>query len=474
VLVVAVVVLAAGAGAAGFLLTRHHGPSYPSAWDPRVAPLAAEAAKLRHLSFVHPVYVEFLTAAEYTKKSTDQSDPSAKDRQDMADTVAEGRALGILEGSPDLQSDVNTLSDSGTAAFYSYEDKRVYVRGTDLTVGLKVTLVHELTHALQDQHFNLDATYKRIDDQEGSDDSGFTALVEGDAVTVEDAYVASLSSADQKAYDAEQNAASDKAGAQLDQVPAVFQDIFDAPYEFGPTFVAILKAKGGQKAVDAAFRDPPTTFLPVWNPVLYLQQATSPAVPDLAVPAGAKKVDDSPLGVFGGFLVLAERIPPLQALDAADAWRGDAQIAYRQNGRVCVDTRVRGDDETGDDRIAAAFEAWAKAMPAGTATVTRTSDDHDVMVHSCDPGPKAELHVTGQGDTALGYPVVRAQVAQQALDPSGGDGAFNVSAAFCFGNDLVHELSLEELQSDADPSPEQAAKIQSDGIACIRANQGND
>jgi hypothetical protein len=70
--------------------------------------------------------------------------------------------------------------------------------------------------------------------------------------------------------------------------------------------------------------------------------------------------------------------------------------------------------------------------------------------------------------------VVRAQVAQQALDPSGGDGAFNVSAAFCFGNDLVHELSLEELQSDADPSPEQAAKIQSDGIACIRANQGND
>lgn len=474
VLVAAIVVLAAAGGAAGFLLVRHQGPTYPRAWDPRVAPLAAEAAKLRHLGFKHPVEVEFLSAAAYTKKSTDQSDPSAKERQDMADTVAEGRALGLLQGVPDLHSDANALNDSGTAAFYSYDDKKIYVRGTAMTVDLEATLVHELTHVLQDQNFDLNATYKRIDDEPGSDDSGFTALVEGDAVTVENAYVATLSEADQKAYDDQENAAGGTADKQLAQVPQVFQDLFDAPYEFGPTFVAILKVKGGEKAVDAAFRDPPTTFLTVWNPVLYLQHAAPAPVPDLPLPSGAKKIDDSPMGVVGGFLVLAERIPPLQALDAADAWRSDGQLSYRQNGRVCVDTRIRGVDAAGDDLIGAAFEAWAKAMPAGTATVTRTPDDHDVLVHSCDPGPKAALHVTDQGDSAIDYPGVRAAVAESAFDPtSGGDGTFNVSSAFCVANDAVHELPLSALTSDKDLPAEQEAKLESDAMACLKANRGN-
>ena len=62
-----------------------------------------------------------------------------------------------------------SVSDGGTLAFYDPTDERVRVRGTEMTVGLEVTLVHELTHALQDQHFDLErlnetrARHRRVD-----------------------------------------------------------------------------------------------------------------------------------------------------------------------------------------------------------------------------------------------------------------------------------------------------------------------
>ena len=51
---------------------------------------------------------------------------------------------------------------SDTLAFYDPRTQDVYVRGTDTTApATRVTLAHELTHALQDQHFDLRALQRR-------------------------------------------------------------------------------------------------------------------------------------------------------------------------------------------------------------------------------------------------------------------------------------------------------------------------
>ena len=76
------------------------------------------------------------------------------------------------------------------------------MRGTDLTdVDVRITLVHELTHALQDQRFDL----TRLDDaiETSGEDFALTALVEGDATSIEDDYLYSLPQAEQDAYFAE-------------------------------------------------------------------------------------------------------------------------------------------------------------------------------------------------------------------------------------------------------------------------------
>ena len=65
----------------------------------------------------------------------------------------------MASGELDLFTAWMSVSDGGTLAFYDPIDERVRVRGTELSVGLEVTLVHELTHALQDQHFDVERLY---------------------------------------------------------------------------------------------------------------------------------------------------------------------------------------------------------------------------------------------------------------------------------------------------------------------------
>ncbi len=66
--------------------------------------------------------------------------------------------------------------------FYDPESGELVVRGTEPSLFLQSVIVHELTHALDDQHFELDRPEVEENDEHSF---GFTALVEGNARTVE-------------------------------------------------------------------------------------------------------------------------------------------------------------------------------------------------------------------------------------------------------------------------------------------------
>jgi hypothetical protein len=131
----------------------------------------------RGLQFVHPVTVKFLTVAAFQKQVTQSPDSLSKsDRAQLENSVAFLRALGLIEGKTDLLSSINKTSGESTLAFYSPESKTITVRGTTLDVATRVTLVHEMTHALQDQHFDL----LKMQKMGNHDESGaIDALIEG-------------------------------------------------------------------------------------------------------------------------------------------------------------------------------------------------------------------------------------------------------------------------------------------------------
>src|SRR5205814_398061 len=123
---------------------------------------------------------------------------------------------------------------------------------------LKVTLVHEFIHVLQDQHFGVGQ--ERTNQFETSQQaSSFRALVEGDAVRIENEFIMSLSDSDRQAYKTTHSKEVDNATAGLSNVPIALQALQTAPYLFGPPFDELLIAKGQQAELDAACKDPPTT-----------------------------------------------------------------------------------------------------------------------------------------------------------------------------------------------------------------------
>ena len=71
------------------------------------------------------------------------------------------------------------------------------MRGSDLTPDVRETLAHELTHALQDQHFDL----RRFENGPDGAEEAYRALYEADAVRVQFAFDKTLPSDQQQALD---------------------------------------------------------------------------------------------------------------------------------------------------------------------------------------------------------------------------------------------------------------------------------
>lgn len=428
-----VVVLAAIAGAAYVVLKG--GRDYPDEWDAKVQPITEWVAKERGLAFEHPVQVNFLTEEEYSARATEGGDAADSETdQYYEDQVAQLRAMGLISGEVDLQSSMDTLSDSGTLAYYDPELEQVFVRGTELTPALRVTLAHELTHVLQDQHFDLERM--------GSFDDGraavMRALAEGDATRVEDAYIADvLTDEERDAYEEESSASGDEATAELEEkVPPILTTAFASPYILGPQLIATLEAEGDDK-IDEALTDPPSEEA-MFDPRTYGTEALAAKEVTIEAPEGAEVLEEGEFGPTFWFLMLASRMDAKVALEAVDGWGGDAYVAYRKDDRVCVDVAYEGDTQEDVDELAAALVEWVGKSPEGTASAS--NEDGRISFSSCDPGKDAKPASDEVSPDILGVPVTRTQIYVSGLE-----GEATPKQSSCFAQGVIERFTTEQL-----------------------------
>jgi hypothetical protein len=325
------------------------------------------------------VDVELAGEGEFQRRLLDDFDEGV---DDLRDTEVLLKAFGLVEADVDLVEAMRTLLGAGVVGFYDPETDELVVRGTALTPYVRTTIAHELTHALDDQRFDLDRP--EYDDADDEIDFGFSALVEGNARRVEDAYRAGLS--DEEQLDAAAEELSLGGGLDLGDVPLVLVVLISAPYSLGHDFVVQLIDDGGQEALDAAFDAPPRTSEQVIDPATY--EAGEGAV-EVPVPAVAGQVVDE--GVAGQFLiqvVLAEGLDADRARAAAAGWGGDSVVAWRDGQRPCATLAAVGDDPGETAELRAAFEDWAAgggAAGSGTGPDVTVAPDGDgpVTVQAC-------------------------------------------------------------------------------------------
>jgi hypothetical protein len=439
-LALAGVVLVAATGAAAIAL---HGRdrdgshatkiAHPDHWDGRVARFVSFVERTRGLDFDHPVTVKFYSEKAFAKRVTKSPDALTKDdKAEIRDSEAQLRALGLIDGSVDLFKAINQTSSEGILAFYDPTDETINVRGTEMDLATQVTVVHELTHALQDQHFDLDKLRKRDHD----DDSGaITALIEGDASVVENAYVDSLSKHDRAQYEEESKAQSD--AADFKGVPPVVRIMFGAPYSFGPALVDVLRDAGGQARLDEAFRDPPTAEEHVFDPTTYIAHDEPEPVAKPAIPSGAKAFDDGEFEPLAWFVMLSERIDAHEALRATDGWGGDRYVSYRTHGRACMRIAYRGERTSDTDEMRTALHDWINATDGIDASVHDTGST--ILFESCDPGATAHV-ATGKSLQAIALPIGRVSILQAMLK-----NGLSVATSACIARDIVDGATAAEL-----------------------------
>lgn len=351
-------------------------PAWPKHWDTRVLPIVAFVESERGLTFKHPAPVRFLSDAAFQTEVSPQRTDTAKDKAELEQAVRMLRALGLVAGKVDLRKAESDLLQSDIVGLYVPSKKTVFVRGSSLTPATRVVLAHELTHVLQDQYFDLTRIRKQAF---GGDDTSVTALIEGDAVRIQNKYVASLSASDQADYRRESLAGVKDAQAASDAVPQVLTDILDFPYAFGPVFLAQLEQDGGNTGVDKAFRHPPSEEAQIFDPLHHPYTENAKKLPAPVLPPSAKGIGKpGPFGQVTLFEVLSTKLTYQQAFSAVQGWSADTSQNYTLRGRTCVAIDVQAPG------VLPGARAWAT-----TTNASVTQNGPTVSIRSCDPGDAA-------------------------------------------------------------------------------------
>jgi hypothetical protein len=299
---------------------------------------------------------------------------------------------------------------------------------------VRVTLAHELTHVLQDQHFDL----TRIGDFEDGRASVMRALAEGDATRIEDKYIdEKLTDAERKAYEKESQQGADESQKEVDaKVPPILTTVFSSPYILGPQLIDTLEALGPKK-IDEALQDPPSEEA-MFDPRTFQTGALTAQEVKVDAPQGAEVLEKSEFGPTTWFLMLASRMDAKVALQATDGWGGDQYVVYRQDKKVCVDIAYKGDTEKDTSELATAAITWVGKSPKGTASAK--NEGGRVLLHSCDPGKEAKGASDEVSPDILGIPVTRTQVYVSAL---GQDATPKQSS--CFAQGIIERFSSAQL-----------------------------
>jgi hypothetical protein len=349
-----------------------------------IALIERRVEALRDLRFRHPVPVAVVSPAQARREGIaeyDRGEPIPQRRTD--EELLE--LLGLLPPGTDLRQIEATVFGEQVAGYYDPHHKHLaLVRGAG--VDDDVTLAHELTHALEDQHADLG----RLGAGGGDDAStAQQALVEGSATLVMERYAARWPS----------DAPLGDALAGLTQVtgatplPAYTARTLVFPYFQGMSFVQALRDAdgGGWKLVDVAERArPPQTTAEILDPGRWLRAeqpvpvSLASAQAALSATGGWRRLSGSTLGEEDLAALLAPQSGPLAAREITAGWRGGRYGLWRRGALVDPDCPapcrardaavlvVRMGSVREAHALAAALRSWSVRLPAGSATAVRT------------------------------------------------------------------------------------------------------
>jgi hypothetical protein len=330
--------------------------------------IAAQVQSIRGLQAtgqVEPTIIDRATLEANLTAEFDKDNPPA----DIAQSEAIEKALGLIPPTASLRDLYVTLQGSQVIGYYDPTAKKLFIVSHDGGLGPteRLTYAHEFTHQLQDQHFDLNSL--GLDKLHADSDRGLAilSLVEGDAVSVQTAWMTANLTATELAQVAAE-AADPATLAVMASMPPILLETSLFPYQAGASFVASLRAGTGYTAVNDAFAKPPVSTEQILHPEKYASgegpvSITLPASFASLIGVGWTEYATDTLGELQTRVWLKQGgVAGDVARTAAEGWGGDRLILVRSPdgaSSVLVYASAWDSQADADEFLAAATTAIA-------------------------------------------------------------------------------------------------------------------
>ncbi len=321
------------------------------------------AQELRELSFKKPVQYRHLRKKE-VKEILDKKLAEEYPEKVFDDKIEAYVKMGLLESSEGVRNMILEVMSEQVAGFY---DPREHVLYTIGDLGLSEELdamiyVHELTHALQDQHFSLEDL--GIYDKQNDDKAiAALALVEGDATLIIGYYFATYGKLSFKMLAQAMMLDSSK----LNAAPYALRRSLMFPYMDGMSFVTKLFAAKGWEGLNDAFEAPPQSSEQILHPEKYLGEIDEPTeveLPDVEEVLGSKwrLIDENVMGELNTQILLQRFLGKWRSQRPSRGWDGDRYEVFKnsEDGSILLVWSSVWDSEKDADEF---FSAYVKLLP---------------------------------------------------------------------------------------------------------------
>jgi len=278
------------------------------------------------------------------------------------------KKLGFAPPDFDLKTTTVDLMTEQAAAFYDYRKKKMVLLDSSQGMLQDLALIHELAHALADQHFNLEKFLRKA----GANDDGALArmaVMEGQATWLMSEFTAknmgqSLLGSDSMVEMMSKMAGGGGSGFPVfESVPLYLRESLVFPYAKGMLFQHKVLAKSGKQGFAEVFRRPPQTTREILHPEIYFAKATAeaPRLPDLARPKEWKQLSEGTVGEFDHKILLRQYAKEYESL--AEAWRGGTYQLWeaKKDKRVALAYATSWEDEAAARKF---FDVYQQVLAA--------------------------------------------------------------------------------------------------------------
>jgi hypothetical protein len=304
-----------------------------------------------------------------------------KDAKERYASARSAEAFGLIPKGFDLDSFLVDLLTEQIAGLYDPKAHEFYIADWIPADEQRMVMAHELTHALQDQQFDIEPWVRAA---RPNDDAEIAreAVLEGSAMAGMLEYELKdkgLKLKDLPEFDPSVFVGDLAETPILKKAPAFIKDSLMFPYFSGLTFsIGVLKS-GGWPAFSSVFARPPANTQQILHPDLYFaNKAPAPIKVELPTAAPGENwvlLEENSMGELGWKEVLKQFLDESRATALAAEWDGDDYATFEQKNskRLMLFARIRLADIVSASRF---FREYSEALEQ------KYPDRTDVSRHS--------------------------------------------------------------------------------------------